>query len=193
MCDDHNERLRANLTRLSHDRCIAFAACCCERMFGNYVAFSSEVNWGCPAILRLALDELWNAATSKSPQDVQHLIDKCEEIVPDADEYDHPLTSAAQEAVFAVCSGLEYLALPNDVSPIVQVTQFVRDSIDAYVQEIDCIDARAPNLEARIRNHPLMQQELNAQGASLSMLAQGMPVEKVRQRWCMSRNCLRLS
>ncbi|MBC6423541.1 MAG: DUF416 family protein [Hormoscilla sp. SP5CHS1] len=45
---------------------LAFAAACCERLLPTYNAFCRRENWGNPALLRKALDEVWQVLQGKS-------------------------------------------------------------------------------------------------------------------------------
>lgn len=78
--------------------------------------------------------------------------------------------SFAQDACFSICGLLDFLLDP-DTCKIVEVGAYATDSVDLYVQEIENMDSRAPDLERRILHHRLMQRELAKQREDLEIIA----------------------
>ncbi|WP_437622383.1 DUF416 family protein [Sorangium sp. So ce1151] len=147
---------------------LAFGAACCERMLPNYQTFMREADWGNVVPLREALDTAWVACDSERIADAQlrDLLSKCEECAPNSESFTSIYTSSAQDAVFAICSLLDFL-LDGDVARVVSSARFSIDSVDLVVQEREAMDPRDPLREHKIFTHPLMQQELLRQQRDL--------------------------
>ena len=101
----------------------------------------------------------------------------CEECAPDSEDFTSLYTSFAQDAVFAICSLLDFL-LDGDVARIVGVARFSTDSVDLIVQEREAMDPRDPLRERKILEHPLMQQELMRQQRDLRDASQISPSDR---------------
>lgn len=156
------------LCKLEPHQQIAFGASCCERMLPNYETFAREVGWRDARPLRNALDVAWDACASQYlPEAVlRELLSRCDDCAPDSADFTSLYTSSAQDAVFAICSLLDFL-LEGDVNRIVSIPRFSTDSVDLIVQEREAMDPRDPLRESRILGHPLMQQELARQQRDL--------------------------
>ena len=167
--------LRVQLASMPWPEALAFAAAGAERIAPNYETFYNETGWGDPASVRRGLDLIWQAAetaTRMSERVVkQHLID-CEAAVPESEDFDSLFTSSAQDAVFAVCSLLDYL-LDGSLDKLVLAARYPTDSVDLFVQEAEGMDPQDPQLEQRILCQPLMQQELARQQRDLRVLRAG--------------------
>lgn len=169
-----NEKWLASQVALlqKHQR-IAFGATCCERIIPNYLSFHQEERWGDIEALRAALDFVWNAALL-GPSDVQAvrtLLSKCEALAPDSEGFDSLYTTSAQDAVFAVCSLLDFMLI-SEPNCIVNTARYPIDSIDLFVQECENMCPEDRNLERRILEQPLMQQELVRQNRDLRVVRQ---------------------
>ena len=148
---------------------LAFGAACCERMLPNYETFMREVSWGDVGPLRRAIDAVWDACRGTRPSEVQlrNMLAQCEQCAPDSEDYTSLYTSPAQDAVFALCSLLDFL-LDGDVGHVVNVPRCSIDSVDLVVQEQEHMDPRDPLREQKILEHTLMQQELMRQQRDLA-------------------------
>lgn len=167
----NKESIQKQLGNLSNDAQLCFGILCCERLLPNYLAFMHETGWGDIAILRRTLDELWNHLINEdmSNLEVKALIQECERNAPDSDNFDSLLTAAAQDAVFATCSLLDYI-LTGDTERVAQASSYSIDSIDLYVQEIESIPANSSDIEDLIRGHVLMQEEIHRQQDDLRFI-----------------------
>lgn len=159
-------------SRLAPAARLAFAVACAERLLPNYGAFHRQFGWGRPKILRKALDAVWAAITDgTNPTDAE--LDELEQEVvdcePETEDFDTILVSSALDAACAAGHVLAILRT-NDVDDMVAVASLARDSVDMYVQEAESMPVQAPDLEERIRLHPLMQSELHYQAGLLSEL-----------------------
>lgn len=163
--------LRNRLVKLDSERQIAFGAACCERLLPNYVAFQRDAAWGNFAAVRNALDYVWLFLNGQSfsMQEIKEITHLCESAAPNSDDFASLYVTAAQDACFSVCGLLDYL-IQKDVDKIVQVATYATDSVDLYVQEIECMDPNDPKLEQKILTHRLMQRELARQENDLQAL-----------------------
>ena len=164
-------RRRAELLPPLHR--VAFAASCCERLLPNYEAFSSEMRWGSPGILRSGLDYVWRVLERKQVDhsEVQRLVQLCEKIIPDTEEFSSAYTSAALDAGTAV---VETLRLLIDSTPqrLVDIATFSRDTVDMFIQQRDHLDFNTdPAFENKICRDPLMVRELTRQDRVLKQLS----------------------
>ncbi len=176
------DSLQKRLSSLPHEKRLAFGLSCCERLIGNYVAFRKDEGWGDETVLRTTLERLWSLLSGHilRPKEIAELTNNCEAVAPNSDNFDALLTSAAQDAVFAICSVLDYLA-DGEVSRLARTSGYAIDSIDLYVQEIESMSANLPDLEERIRAHPLMQREIGHQYRTLEFLEEGGSASQVRE------------
>ena len=185
------EEVQRRLESLSSRSRVAFGLSCCERMLRNYIAFKQKVQWGDEQPLRKALDELWNHLEGQAMNETtaKELIEQCEKVTPDADDFSVILVGPAQEACFSICCVLDYV-LQGNPERIAQASAFAIDTLDGYVQEVlDGFPNTArgvpysPEREERIRLHPLMQRELARQDADLKLLATNPDLSSLKAQW----------
>lgn len=149
---------------------VAFMAYCCERMLPNYAAFKAQAGYGNNAVLRAALDVIWEwVENEQTDEDMVALARACEQQAPDTSEFSSPYTSAALDAATAIAATAEALS-DTTASKVIEVASLARDTIDLFVQEIDDLDPNDPRLEKKIRRSDLMQAELRTQRQSLEKL-----------------------
>lgn len=168
---ERQEDLKSRILLLAEKKRLAFAIWCAERLYPNYIAFSSRVGWGDSRVVREGLDLAWDALSGKpSPPDtLEGVIRDCEAQVPSSEDFECILTTPAQDAVFAICSVLDYLQ-GNDVEAVLRPSSYAIDSVDLYVQESEGLEAGDPGRESRIEEHPLMSAELEAQSGLLQQI-----------------------
>jgi len=150
---------------------LAFGCACCQRLLPNFFAFEQATGWGEVAVLRNAVEYVWNLlpfGVAEANQVHQH-IERCEALAPRSDDFDSLLVTAAQDVCFSVCSLLDFV-LHGDPKSIVQIATYATDSIDLFVQETENMAPGASDLEHRILMNPLMQKELKRQEADLVLL-----------------------
>ncbi len=175
--------VRSAVTNLPHQHRIAFGALCCERLFGSYSAFVQDMDWGDEALLRRVIDLIWQLVQDPIVTDevVRSAISACEAGAPDADEFDSLYTGPAQNAVFAICSTLDYV-LSHQVERLVQTSSFAIDTVDLFVQELEDMPTISPGLESRISDHSLMQREILRQMDDLQFLSGDISPSEIRVR-----------
>src|ERR1041384_7632372 len=154
-------RLEDRLRTLPHSHRLAFSAACCERAYPNYVIFFQLSHWGGPAVLRASLNKVWDFVEGASLifDEISELQQKCESVTPDLDDFstsDIDVQAAAgQEAAFMVNLLLQ-LCRDNQLSYVLRIVTFARDTIDLYIQAVEKLDPADPQLNRKIYQHPLM-------------------------------------
>lgn len=168
--------LLTRLEPLSDRQRLLFGTACAERLFGNYVRFAREVEWGNDVALRRALDAAWKTCSGSAPDGptLARLLVECEAAAPESEEFDSLFTASAQDAVFATCSLLDFIGAQS-IEKIVASARYPTDSIDLYVQELEGMSAHDPTREDKILRHPLMQQELWRQRRDLDEARKVLP------------------
>lgn len=170
--DFHFAELSKRLSHLPAARRTAFAASCCERLLPNYVAFTSDEDWGNAPLLREALDEIWLVARGRRAvrSRISTLRVACEAVVPDTEDFSSRYVSAALDAATAILSALE-CCLDGDPDAAAAPGILARDTIDMFIQLRDGLNDEQVGFEAHIENDVLMMRELSQQQRDLLTLA----------------------
>ena len=157
--------LSEKLQRLTVPQQIAFSASCSERLFPNYQAFFKEENWGDPDVMRVALDTVWdNLEEGVVPsKGLSELIEECDSVTPDTEDFETPLVSSALDAGTAIVGTLE-LCKDGDWNHAFEAAGFARDTVYLALsaQGLDDVD---------MVQHPWMKRELEKQEEDLTVLA----------------------
>lgn len=177
------DRLHSALDKLPAERRAAFGLGICERMHPNFVAFARGTGAD-PSALRAFVDLAWEVLAGRQGVDLDDAAAQCEELAPDTNESFHDLVSSALDAAVATSVLLQFLT-DRQTEHIVEIAGLACDSADMYVQELESMDPQDPDLEERIRLHPLMQRELERQAADLKSLAAAGAdwLAKTRDQW----------
>lgn len=165
---DENAVIR-RVQRLPWNLALAFGASCAGRLVSNYQKFHEETKWGDVQPILRALDFLCRIAASQTAvtkAEARAVASECEAQAPASEDFSSLFTSGAQDAVFAVCSLLDYCA-ERKAQQVALAARYPTDSVDLYVQEVENLSPQDPALEAKILAHPLMQQELLRQERDL--------------------------
>jgi uncharacterized protein YjaG (DUF416 family) len=160
------------VSALPWDRALAFGCACAHRLLWSYERFCEETADGDASPLAEALDLLWTAARTAAPPpraECERLAAGVEAQAPNSEIHTSLLTTSAQDAVFAICSLLDY-CVESTAEALVLTARYPCDSVDLYVQESEGMHPRAPDLEEQILQHPMMQQELARQERDLTAL-----------------------
>lgn len=166
---------QGQLRQLSVTHALIFVASCAERMYPNYLAFAQSQQWGNPEVLRNGLDTLWFLASGKvlREEEIQSLIESCQEVVPDSEDFRSLLTSAAQYAVIAVVHGLSCY-LEQDGSLAEQVSVAALETVRDYLYQVNSVTiephAQNTELEEWIERSPLLRAEQDHQEQDLALL-----------------------
>ena len=155
----------------SHRHRLAFAAGVCERLLPNYDAFSREVAWGDPTLLRRGLAIVWRVVQGGTVRlaEIRELQAMIRAVTPDTEDFGSPLTSAALDASSAVHEALE-ACFRDEPRRIAEIATLARDTVDMYVRERDDLHSSDPLFQQRILVDPLMVRELEKQRSDLNLL-----------------------
>jgi hypothetical protein len=152
---------------------MAFAYLTCERLFPNYVYFSNNFDFGSPAILREAIDFLYQNIFEKNPDKnkINLLAKKVEKNTPDTENFSTNFVSSALDACTAVLESLDFL-VDNQFSRMKDISSFATDTVYMYIQYIDKLDFNIDKgFQQKIDNHPLMQKEVAIQLGIITFLS----------------------
>lgn len=180
----NEQQLRMGLAALDLRSSVAFALSCAERLLPNYRAFVREHSWGDARPLRNALDGAWAwlRGDGLGADGLAALSDACATEAPDTENFDSLLVSPALDAANAA-SLVADLIITGDKAKAAEVAVLALDTVDMYVQEIAEIPANAPDLEDRIRLHPLMQREISRQLEDIRLLTMQWNEQDLFKRW----------
>jgi hypothetical protein len=179
--------------KLSPRKRILFALSCAERLLPNYVDFSSREHFGNPRVLRESLDFAWDHVGARSSAiRVADLIEKCLEVTPDTDDFHMISASAALNAGASACSVLSMLE-DSSAARAIEVATLARDTVDMFVQVRDNMPPNDAEIESKIADHPLMQEEVRRQKECLDLLSvlseEELDIDELRRKW----SCLETS
>jgi uncharacterized protein YjaG (DUF416 family) len=162
--------LKTKIDPLSLNHRILFALSCCERLLPNYLIFYKHHSWGEPKVLRYALDRVWSVLNGDEiVEEIENLIQKCDEVTPDTEDFDSIFVSPALDAASSVMLILEFVK-NHSVEKVLEIASLSRDTVDMYIQELENMDSNDPNLEEKILGHHFMQRELVRQREDLELL-----------------------
>lgn len=157
----------AQVRALAHWPAQAFACTLLERMLPNYQLFCELTDSGDPAVLRNALDNLWqHLGNNKHKVNFALQIDKVEEVIPDPADFDNFGVYPAVDAGMALVAALQ-LAQQVDLQGAVVVSKLSQGSVEAFIDATS--EQTLDNQE--IKAHPLMQWEVDFQQGLLGELA----------------------
>jgi uncharacterized protein YjaG (DUF416 family) len=165
------ERLTQRLGDLIGPARLAFAALLLDRAIPNFFRFEYETGAPGGAVLRGAQAKVWALVEGSAATSIfKNLNSKaCEAYAPDSERFESLYTSSALDAVSIACNVLDYI-LSEEIELLVDSASARRDSVDMYLQLSESVDSSAPDFEAQVVSHPLMQEELGFQDADLQFL-----------------------
>jgi uncharacterized protein YjaG (DUF416 family) len=178
----NSDQLKEKLSGFPATKQAAFGASCCLRLVPNYVFFRHQTGWRDEKPLVDALSLIWGWAEGGEVGNPRELTERCEALAPRSENFDTHLSTAAQDACFAVCAVLDFIGSGGaDTDRIVQAASYARDSVDLFVQEEEGMDSTDPELEQKILHHPLMHAELAAQESDLAELGRSDDLSSFRK------------
>ncbi|MEJ2766699.1 DUF416 family protein [Photobacterium sp. MCCC 1A19761] len=102
--------VQLRLEKLEPWQHITFMVSLCERMYPNYAFFCRETEFADAQKYRLILDSIWEILTVKSAKiDFEKQLEKLEELVPSAEDYDLYAVNPAIDACMALADLLHAL------------------------------------------------------------------------------------
>ncbi|MBN9297993.1 MAG: DUF416 family protein [Filimonas sp.] len=160
-----------SLKNLSFKKKLTFAYLTCERLFGNYVFFYNNFNFGSPDKLKNAIMFLHDNLFENRPekQNIEKIIKQVEKITPDTEHFSTIYVSSALDACTCSLDSLDAL-LEMDFSTIENISTYGIDTVDMYVREIEEINANDKLADKKVNLHPLMQKEVTIQHGIITFL-----------------------
>ncbi len=120
---------------------MTFMACLCERMYPNYAAFCQHTQFGSERIYRDILDAVWETLTVKTAKvNFERQLEKLEELIPVADEYDFYGVYPAIDACEALADLLHGLLDREDMLDAVLKVSSVSVNTVAQLEEAQGAD-----------------------------------------------------
>ncbi|QDF67829.1 DUF416 family protein [Shewanella sp. SNU WT4] len=151
-----------------------FALALCQRMYPNYQLFSEVTEFGDAKVLDTTLNLLWQGQYDKKLKlNIEMYIDRLENIVPDASDFDMYGVYPAQDAVSAVISLLSGIQ-SQDEEDMVNISKLSSSTVANYIEA--CIadtvsdSIKESELDDLIFNHEVMVEERELQSNLLDII-----------------------
>ncbi len=148
---------------------IAFAYSACQRMLPNYQYFSRNYGWGNEYCMIEALDIIRNFLLLDLKEfEKSKLLSTIYNSIPNSGDFSTSFSTYAQNSASAIYYTLNSI-FKVDVQELSWVLVLSRDTVDAFVQEIEDFKFDE-KFEKKISNHCMMQRELQKQQLDFSLL-----------------------
>jgi uncharacterized protein len=169
--DKYRLEVQGLIEQLTIEKQFVFAILCCERLFENYVVFSSKYKWGNVGDLKISIDTLVKYIENKyfDKDEILFLIRKIDKATPNTEDFNSILVSFALDACNSIYEALEFILDPQ-IEKIVDIATFARDTVDMYIQEKNHLAFNDPFFEFKIENDYYMVQEKALQKGQLNFL-----------------------
>ena len=152
---------------------VAYATTLAERMMPNYLLFCDATQFSDGSQLRNTLNLLWEwLATPKASINFNVQAEKVEEVTPDHANFDSFGVYPALDTAMAVTAIIS-LIQQQDLQGAVVVSKLSQGTVEAFIEATKEIDEELSNQE--IRQHPLMQWEIEFQQTLLKVVASKRP------------------
>lgn len=162
--------LKSRLSRLSQRQILTFGVWQLERMTPNFVQFCVETRSEGAWVLKRVVSYAWSVIeTGIMIDSARLLIEDCEKIAPNTEDFKSLYTSSALDAVISASNLIEY-SLTSEIELVVEMSSLARDSADMLIQFCSDLDQYDEGFEEAVRTHPLMQSELQYQRADIEFL-----------------------
>ena len=142
-----------------------------ERMLPNYGLFSEATGFGDEAILRSALNVCWEKILlPKSKIDLEKQIEKIEPNVPELADFDMFGTYPAIDAATALLSLMHGL-MAQDEQEFISISKISQATVARFIEYQLTVDGEIADNQT-IREHPLMQYEIEVLGEMIDFVEQ---------------------
>jgi uncharacterized protein YjaG (DUF416 family) len=161
------------LNQLDITKQLTFAFLTCERVFPNYVYFSANYNFGNPAILREAINFIYESIFNINNIDkskVDTLLLKIHNVTPHTNNFTTFYATIAMYSGGVIFESINLFKKKLSNQIILDISTMSTDAIDCFIQERDDMDYADPNFEEKILNDSLMQTEVEIQKGVISYL-----------------------
>lgn len=162
----------SQLKKFGFQKQITFAYLSCERVYPNYIYFSSQYKFGNANLLSAAIAFVYESIFNNSDfTKVDLLLHQVEANAPRPDNFDTFYASIAMNAAGVIYESVNLLK-QTDISRILDdISTMCIDAIDLFIQERDDMDYNDAHFEEKILNDSLMQNEISIQKGIISYLA----------------------
>jgi uncharacterized protein YjaG (DUF416 family) len=160
------------LEKIGLQRQKVFAYLSCERVYPNYVSFSNNFNFGDPAVLRSAIDFVYNSIFNEvfSDKELEALLVEVDNNAPRPDDFAAFYASIAMYSAGVIYESLNLLKQADISRVLSDISSMSIDAVDLFIQERDDMDYNEDDFEAKILNDPLMQEEMAIQKGTIAYL-----------------------
>ncbi|KPH61372.1 hypothetical protein AMS58_07135 [Pseudoalteromonas porphyrae] len=142
-----------------------------ERMLPNYGLFSEATGFGDEAILRSALNVCWEKILlPKSKIDLEKQIEKIEPNVPELADFDMFGTYPAIDAATALLSLMHGL-MAQDEQEFISISKISQATVARFIEYQLTVEGEIADNQT-IREHPLMQYEIEVLGEMIDFVEQ---------------------
>ncbi|MBB1367045.1 YjaG family protein [Pseudoalteromonas sp. SR44-5] len=147
------------------------AAALIERMLPNYGLFSEATGFGDEAILRSALNLCWEKILlPKSKISLEKQIEKIEPNVPELTDFDMFGTYPAIDAATALL-GLMHGLIAKDEQEFISISKISQATVARFIEYQLTVEGELADNTA-VREHPLMQYEIEVLGELIDFVEQ---------------------
>ncbi|WP_283710077.1 YjaG family protein [Pseudoalteromonas prydzensis] len=147
------------------------AAALVERMLPNYGLFSEATGFGDDAILRSALNLCWEKILlPKSKISLEKQIEKIEPNVPELADFDMFGTYPAIDAATALL-GLMHGLIAKDEQEFISISKISQATVARFIEYQLTVEGELADNTA-VREHPLMQYEIDVLGELIDFVEQ---------------------
>lgn len=170
-------KIKNDLSRLTFQKQIVFAASCCERLLPFYFAFAKIENWGNPTLLQNALDKIWEITQTEqfSNEEISILSQYCATSAPDSEDFRTPYTYQAQNVCIAICYIFDFCQT-RDISCLSRVARVSWEAVEMYLQivNVPILDVHTADsqFDNWILTAPLLLAEIKYQEEELKFLSE---------------------
>ncbi len=165
-------KLERRLEKVSSRSALLFGLLTVDRMIPNYLRFATEVGAAGGAFLEETVLSIWRHLEVQSSDTALHLSPAdCEMLVPESETFDSLYTASAADAAVATANLIEF-ATSQKTKLIAEVGSLSRDTVDMFLQYTAEVALSSPDFERTVKNHPLMQRELEMQSDDLELVSQ---------------------
>ncbi len=166
-------RLVVRLGSFARSKKLLFSLLCSERLLPGYRKFQEVVDWGDSALLERCIHLGYEVITGEdAPVDIPKLIERCDRVIPDSEDFQGPLVNHAQNCGIAVTYSLDVL-LSDKAEDAAYSAQKVVETVDSYLGMTLGLGSGAFDFadQQLIESHEFMQRELAKQRQDLAAIA----------------------
>jgi uncharacterized protein YjaG (DUF416 family) len=161
------------LKELDYTKQLIFAYLTCERVFPNYIYFSTNYNFGNPLILREAIDIIYEFIVTKTNIDnkkIDSLLAQIHNNTPHTNDFSAFYATIAMYSGGVIFESLNLLRKTANDQILADISTMSIDAIDCFIQERDDMDYTDPSFEVKIQNDILMKNEITIQKGIINYL-----------------------